>query len=176
MSGFKVEACRCGCTRSGHHYTYARGAMRVMACKTHRSGAERCVEFTPVEDVAQGDEGRPADVPATPAGRGEVVADPVEEPKVAAPTAVTSPPPVWPLPLPGQRVPRKSLAPKLRPPAVQPAPAEPVAQASDEVLSVWDGWLCELGRRYRDAGPHGAPQRCGCQLAPIRVTVTRRPS
>lgn len=166
MTVFTVATCRCGCTRSGHHYEYARGAMRSMGCKTHRVGAERCVEFAPVDDHVE-TEGRPADASAAPA----VDLAPPPVPAEAAPGPLADelrtaggdqPEPAGEAPaaIPAQR-------------AVRPPVAVPEHEAG-EVLDVWNGWLCQQGRRYRDAGPHGAPEWCGCRLVPITTTITRR--
>lgn len=64
---------------------------------------------------------------------------------------------------------RTVLAPPCPPPG--PPASEPEPAVGPESVVTWDGWLCELGRRYRDPGPHGAPKRCPCRLTPVTVTT-----
>lgn len=79
------------------------------------------------------------------------------------------------LPPPLRRAPAATVSAPTAPAAMPPPPPEPPAAEPEPVIEPdpdpgWSGWLCEpYGRRYRDAGPHGAPKRCGCRLTPITV-------
>lgn len=50
------------------------------------------------------------------------------------------------------------------------------AAGAGELLARWDAWQCErCGSRYgQPHDQHGAPNRCGGELVPVVVTVTRR--
>lgn len=77
-----------------------------------------------------------------------------------------------------------------RPPTTNPPPAataparllrrptvpKPPPATGPNVIATWHGWHCEdCGGRYSQRyDQHGAPTRCGGQLVPVTVTITRR--
>lgn len=91
----------------------------------------------------------------------------------AAPVTPVFSPPVLPAPEPVVE-PEPEPVPEPEPEPVvvepEPPPPDPEPAVEPEPPAGWSGWLCEpYGRRYRDPGEHGAPERCGCRPTPIVV-------